>query len=440
MKTLTKRSIHSILMACLGLMISHITLAKPFATTQWHTKNGALVIFYEAMDVPMLNISIGFAAGSAYDGETFGISRLTTQLLNQGNNGLSSNVLAKELAATGAQYDAESNKDMVILNLKTLTTPTQLKKANDLFSLIISHPDFPIDSFTREKQQQLMAIKQSQELPDEMANQTFFQILYKNHPYGHPNLGNRESVQALTIEAVHHFYKQFFVSNNAIIILAGAVDKSTAEALAEQLTNNLPQGDAAAAIPPAEALHEEINIEIPFSSSQTILRLGQLGVDHHGNNNFALQVGNYILGGGSLTSKLSEELREKRALTYGIYSQLAPMPGKGPFLISFSTRHRQAKRAKELTREILTNFIKIGPSTDELQAAKQYLTGSFPLSLTGNRNIATMLLKIAFYHLPDDYLQTYIEHINAVTTEEIKTAFQQLIHPNKLLEIAVGRP
>ncbi len=115
------------------------------------------------------------------------------------------------------------------------------------------------------------------------------------------------------------------------------------------------------------------------------------------------------------------------------------MPGKGPFLINLSTKNSQTKTAIDVTRASLASFIKTGPNEQELLAAKQYLTGSFPLSLASNRSIADMLLKMAFYHLPDDYLRTYITHINAVNTEAIKTAFQQLITPNKLLQVTVGK-
>ena len=150
-------------------------------------------------------------------------------------------------------------------------------------------------------------------------------------------------------------------------------------------------------------------------------------------------VGNYILGGGALVSRLSHELREKRGLTYGVYSQFLPMPGIGPLLINLSTKNNQAKIAMDITRKTLSSFIQTGPDKRELIAAKQYLIGSFPLSLGSNQSIADMLLKIAFYHLPKDYLQSYVDRINAVTTEDIKIAFQDIIRPNKLLQIAVGK-
>ncbi len=411
----------------------------PFETVTWDTKNGAHVVFYQAMEVPMLDISIAFAAGSAYDEEHFGLSALTTRLLNQGNNGLNANAIAEKLADTGAQFGASSSQNMVALNLRTLTRPDALKTASETFVAIIAHPDFPEDAFDREKKQQLMAITQAQESPDTIANQTFFQVLYKNHPYAHPLIGDRNSVNKLTADQVHHFYQQYFVSTNATIVLVGAIDRASAEALAEQMTKDLPKGNKPAEIPTAEPLTEELDVEVHFPSSQTILRLGQLGITHHDKNFFPLIVGNYILGGGSIVSRLSLELREKRGLTYGVSSQLSPMPGNGPFVIGLSTKTSQTQTAMGITRDTLAAFIKTGPNEQELIAAKQYLTGSYPLSLASNRSIADMLLKIAFFHLPDNYLQTYTARINAVTVEQIKMTFQQLIKPNKLLQISVGK-
>lgn len=413
--------------------------ATPFATIQWKTSNGAHVVFYQAMEVPMLEISIAFAAGSAYDGEKYGLSALTTRLLNQGNDHLSENTIAEQLAETGSQYGAANSQNMVVLNLKTLTRPDALKSACATFTTIIAHPDFPESSFKREKQQQLLSITQAQESPDIIANQTFFQALYKNHPYAHPLIGDRNSVDKLTLEQVRSFYKKYFVSSNATIVLVGAIDKVTAEQLAEQMMKDLPTGNPPPKIPHADALAEGLDIEAQFPSTQTVLRLGQLGITHHDPNYFPLVVGNYILGGGSIVSKLSLELREKRGLTYGVYSQFLPMPGDGPFLIALSTKTSQTKTAIKMTRETLSSFIKNGPNEEELMAAKQYLTGSYPLSLASNRSIADMLLKIAFFHLPDDYLQTYTHHINTVTTEQIRTAFQQLINPDKLLQVSVGK-
>jgi zinc protease len=410
-----------------------------FKTIQWHTTNGVPVIFYPTMDVPMLDISIAFAAGSAYDGEKHGLSALTTRLLNQGNHGLDAHTIAERLAETGAQFAASNSQNMVVLSLRTLINKQALNVATNTFTLIITRPDFPEASFHQEKKQQLMGISQAKESPDTIANETFFQVLYQDHPYAHPIAGDSTHVEQLTVEDVRHFYQQYFVDKNAILVLVGAINRTTAEQLAEQISKDLPNGQKAPEIPMAQSSPKELDIEVQFPSSQTIVRLGQLGITHDDKHFFPLIVGNYILGGGSIVSRLSLELREKRGLTYSVFSQLSPMPGDGPLIIGLSTKNSQTKTAIDVTRDTLATFIKTGPTEQEVVAAKQYLTGSYPLSLASNRSIADMLLKIAFFKLPDDYLQNYVSHINAVSTAQIKKAFQELIHPNQLLQVSVGK-
>lgn len=405
----------------------------------WHTKNGTQVVFYHAPQVPMLDISMAFAAGSAYDEEDFGLSALTTELLDQGNAGLNATDIAERLADTGAQYDAETTRDMAVFHLKTLTEPDALKQATDIFACILQQPDFQEDAFNREKNQQLMAIAHMQESPDEMANQTFFKVLYNNHPYAHPILGTEDRTRNITLEAVRRFYETYFVSNNAVLVLVGAIDTAKAHELADKLTTGLRTGQHAPNIPNAKPLPEALDVEVAFPSTQSIIRLGQLGIDHHNPNYFPLLVGNYILGGGALVSQLATEIRHKRGLTYGVYSQFVPMPGLGPFVISLSTQTKQAETATNLARRTLTHFLEAGPTEKELTAAKQYLTGNFPLTLASNQNIANTLLKMAFYNLPKDYLDTYTNHINQVNHTEIQQSFQQLIAPNQLLQVTVGQ-
>ncbi|QMT58968.1 pitrilysin family protein [Legionella sp. PC997] len=428
--------------ACImALMIglSHTTTASTFKTEKWLTKNGVQVVFYPAMEVPMLDISLAFAAGSAYDENQFGLSALTSRVMNQGNAGQDANQIAESLADVGAQYKAEINRDMVIFSLRTLVDPEAFPKAATTFAQIINHPDFPDEAFAREKKQLLMTIEQRQESPEEIANLHFFQTLYQQHPYAHPVNGTAETVNAINMSQVIEFNKRYYVAKNAILVMVGAINSETAHQLADQLTQELPEGHSAPPIPPATQLTHADTVKIPFPSTQTVIRLGQIGIDHHAPNYFPLIVGNYILGGGALVSQLAIEVREKRGLTYGIDSQFVPMSGKGLFLISLSTKNNQTQNALEIIQNVLRTYINKGPTDEELNAAKQYLTGSFPLSLSGNRSIANILLRMNFYHLPEDFLDTYTARINAVTKEQIKQAFQQQVNPDKLLLLTVGK-
>lgn len=428
------------LLILVSLCFTNLTAnANTLPIERWQTTQGIPVVFYQAMDIPMLNISLAFKAGAAYDGQQFGLSTLTTHLLNQGNDGLDADTIANQFAETGAQFSTENNRDMVILNLKTLTEQEALTQATNLFTRIVKQPDFPEKSFNREKNQQKMAIKQALESPDEVANQTFFQALYQAHPYAHPIHGDLKTLDSITLQDIRHFHQTFFVRQNATLILVGALNTKDAQALAEKITAPIPKGKKAPNLPNARPLPDAMDVSVPFPSSQTVLRLGQLGINHHNPLYFPLMVGNYTLGGGALVSRLANELREKRGLTYGVQSQFLPMPEQGPFMIGFSTQNAQASEAETLTRDTLKQFIQNGPSDEELSAAKQYLVGSFPLSIASNQNMASILLKMTFYGLPEDYLDTYTANINAVSAEQIQAAFQKSIHPERLLQVTVGK-
>lgn len=420
------------------LGIVQCAAANTFKTEKWKTKNGVQVVFYPAMEVPMLDISLAFAAGSAQDGSQYGLAALTSQMMNQGNAGQNATTIAEALADTGSQYHSEINRDMAIFHLRTLVSQEKLARSSKTFAQIINHPDFPENALSIEKKQQLMAIEQHQESPEEVAQLNFLQTLYQQHPYAHPIKGTVETIKSVNKSQIINFYKRYYVGNNAILVLVGAISSQDAHRIANQLTQDLPPGQPAPTVSKAKQLTQAKKIKIPFPSSQTVIRLGQIGIDHHDPNYFPLTVGNYILGGGLLVSRLATEVREKRGLTYGIDSQFIPMLGQGPFLISLSTKNKQTKEALDVIENVLHQYLDRGPDNEEIEGAKQYLIGSFPLSLSGNRNIAALLLRMTFYHLPDDFLNNYTAHINAVNRDQIQQAFKQQVNLGKQLLVTVG--
>lgn len=426
-----------VIMICI---LSQFTHAASFQNLeQWQTQNGAQVVFYPAMEVPMLNIALAFAAGSAYDGSAFGLAAFTAAMMSQGSGPFDATQIAEKLASVGSQFDSQASRDMVMLQLKTLTREEALKPATETFSLILAKPAFRQEAFNQIKNQQLMAVAQIEESPDDVASRLFFENLYKNHPYGHPVNGNAETIKNIAPWQIREFYKKYYVAANATIVLVGAISSQKAHELADELTKNLPQGSAALSVPKATGLSKAEIVTKDFASSQTVLRLGQLAITHHDKNYFPLLVGNYILGGGSLVSRLALDIREKQGLTYNVSSQMIPLPGTGIFVIGLSTKNDQARHALDTTRSILEAFIKEGPTEQELIAAKKYLTGNFPQSLASNNQIAGVLLRLVFYHLPKDYLSSYRARIESVTLKSIKEAYASLIHPDKLLEVIVGK-
>ncbi|MCG8098279.1 MAG: insulinase family protein, partial [Candidatus Thiodiazotropha taylori] len=179
--------------------------------------------------------------------------------------------------------------------------------------------------------------------------------------------------------------------------------------------------------------------QIPFPSTQSHLYLGQPGLKRGDPDYFPLYVGNHILGGSGLVSLLSEEVREKRGLSYSVYSFFIPMRQLGLFQVGLQTKNEQADEALKVVKDTLQRYITEGPTDEELKAAKQNITGGFPLRIASNGKIVEYLAVIGFYDLPLDYLDRFVERIEAVSKEQIRDAFKRRVDSERLVRVQVGR-
>ncbi|MDP3559462.1 MAG: pitrilysin family protein [Legionellaceae bacterium] len=425
-----------IIISVLLTILSFSSFGNSLSIERWLTSRGAHVVFHSAEGPEMLDILVAFQAGSAYDNTSPGLSYLTTSLLNQGNAGHNVSTVAKQLAQQGGQYEYDVKRDMVVLHLRTLSQEPMLSETLKVFKTILTQPDFPLAAEEKQKKQQIAMLLQMEDSPDALATTKFFKTLYPQHPYGHSLEGDPASIQAISHQAILDFYRRYFVNKNAIVVLVGKISKAQSQHIAEDLMQALPKGEAAATIPIANPLPATQQQQIRYTSTQNNIRLGQVGIAPNNPDYFSLLVGNYILGGGSLRSLLNLVLREKNGLTYGAFSEWIPLLGRGPFMISFSTQKPQ--QAIPLLQETLQKFISAGPSATELLAAQHYLTGSFPLSIAGNSNMAQLLLRMTFYHLPDDFLENYVSHIQQVTVPSIQQAFQKNLPAHAWLLLSLG--
>lgn len=404
----------------------------------WITKNGVPVYLVTKNELPIIDIGVLFHAGSSQDKNSPGIAQFTAQMLDQGTQNLSADQIANRFETVGAHYSANVNQDMTTLNLRSLSAPQFFNLALSTFSSLMKDATFPQNAIIRTKKQFLTALQQEAQTPTVIAAKVFYQILYGSHPYASPLLGNKISIEQLSQEKLLNFYHRNYVSKNAMIAIVGNVTKAKAMNIAEQLSATIEKGEKSIPLPAPLFHHQKSQlIKIPYPSKQTTIFLGQMGIAVNDPDYFPLVVGNQILGGGILTSKLFNEVRNKRGLCYGINSAFRPLQTKGPFLIALQTRHDQAAKALSLTQQTLKNFLAKGPTSEELQEAKQALIGSFPLSITSNGDILAATEKIGFYQLPLDYLDTYQQKINSVSLKQIKLAFQQ-IKPEKMIVVMLG--
>lgn len=421
--------------------ILFLFVGSAFATPEikhWETSNGARVYYVYAPDLPMVDINVTFDAGGARDGNNPGVALMTNAMLPEGAAKMDADEIAENFESVGAQFSNSSLRDMSMLSLRTLTDEAWMNKAVDTFTKVINQPSFPKDAFERERKRLLVSIEQKKQSPDAIGEEAFFAEIFGKHPYASPVSGTEKSIKALRIRDLSAFYTRYFVGKNAIVAIVGDIERQQAAKLAEQVVGKLPAGKPAGPLPKVAELKKAKFEQIDFPSSQTHILTGVPGMSRDDPDYFPLYVGNHILGGSGLVSRVSNEIREKRGLAYSSYSYFVPMRAKGPFIMGLQTRNDQADEALKVLHATLEDFIKKGPSKEELIAAKKNITGGFALRIDSNGKIVGNLASIGFYNLPLDYLDTFISNVEAVTAEQVRDAFARRVDPNKLATVTVG--
>jgi zinc protease len=432
--------IRQLFIKIIGFLCGCLCLAANAQTIQyWKTAQGTPVYFVQSTNLPMLDVRVVFTAGSAYDQKLWGIASLTASTLNEGTRAHSADQIAETLEQTGAQYEADTDRDVTILALRTLSDPKYLKPALQIFNEMMSQANFPDQALERVKQQTLSAIRQQQQEPFSVAMDVFYRYLYPQHPYGHAVLGTPSTVPAITREQVQGFYQQFFCKANAKIILVGNLDRAGAEKIASQLISGLPDGKTPPVLTAATPITAASEQAIHFPSQQTSIITGQLGIDRHNSDFFPLMTGNYLIGQLPMASELFEQVRNQRGLAYNASSALLLLTYRGPFIVAMQTRTAEKNTALEVTRNILQQFVTQGPTPEKLELAKQNIIQHFPLTLATNSQLIGVLTQMAINQRPLNYLDTYRDHVNAVSADQVKLAFQNLIKPDKMLTVMVGQ-
>ncbi len=425
-----------------GLLL--LALAGPAAAIlpiqHWQTAGGARVYFVENHDLPMLDLSVEFPAGSAYDSaEKSGAAAMTNRLLQLGADGMNEDEIARRLADIGAQLGASSETDRAGLSLRTLSSARERRPALDIFARILRNPSFPQAVLEREKARLIGALKEADTKPDTIGSVNFYRLLYRTHPYALRSSGEVATVETLTREDLVSFYRRYYDRRYAVVALIGDVTRAEAEAIAEEVTRDLPQGNGAKpALPGVAVLDDGAKRFIAHPASQAHILIGTPGIRRGDPDYFPLFVGNHVLGGGGFVSRIIEEVRQKRGLAYAAYSYFSPLQRAGPFVIGMQTQREQAAEALRVVDATLREFVASGPTEDELRDAKRNIIGSFPLRIDSNRKIHGYLALIGFYQLPLSYLEDFSGNIERVTIADVKAAFARRVDPDRMVTVVVG--
>jgi zinc protease len=422
-------------------LLASVCFSQVYATPNiqtWETANGARVYFVAAPELPMVDVQVVFDGGGARDGDKAGLALLTNGLLAEGAADLNADQIAEQFDALGARFGNNSERDMATVTLRSLSDAEVLNPGIALLNKILTKPTFPVDAFDRERNRILLAIEQRKQSPGDIADEAFYKAVFGNHPYASLPEGSESSVKALSVANLKTFYQTYYVAKNAVIAIVGKLDKAQAEQLAEAVVAGMPSGQRAPDLPAVPALDAEKDIHIDHPSTQTHILVGTPGLARGDADYFDLYVGNHILGGNGLVSRLSQEVRENRGLSYSTYSYFLPMRQQGPFIVGLQTKNETAQEALKVLKDELRKFVDQGPTSEELEASKKNITGGFPLRISSNSKIVGYIAMIGFYGLPLDYLDQFNAKIEAVTLDSIKSAFQRRVNPDKMATVLVG--
>ena len=427
------------LLALIGLAAA-TTANATLPIQQWTTSGGARVLFVETHDLPMLDLSVDFPAGSSRDApEKSGTASLTLGLMRGGAGTLGEDEISERLASIGADMSGRFDVDRAGYGLRTLSSARERDEALGLLATVLQKPTFPQKIFEREQQRTLAGLREAETRPEVLADREFRHLVYGTHPYSQRGSGEAETVAKLRREDLVEFYRRHFTAGDAVVSIIGDLTRSEASAIAEQLTTGLGRrSEPLVVLPPVSQLATGQISRIAHPATQAHILIGQPGIKRLDPDYFALFLGNYVLGGGGFASRLNDEIRQKRGYAYSTYSYFNPLALEGPFQIAVQTKKDTTEDALKVAQDTLAKFVAEGPTPQELDAAKQNIIGGFPLRIDSNKKIQDYLSIIGFYRLPLTYLDDFPVQIERVTLEQIKETWRRRIHPDRMATVVVA--
>lgn len=414
----------------------------------WTQPSGAQVWLVESPTIPMVDVNIAFDAGSRRDpAQKAGLVTAMAAMSEKGirasgkQPALDENQLGEAWADLGAGFSARAGQDSLNYALRSLTAPDLLERAAELASRQLAQPSWPQEVWPRERSRWAASIAESNTRPGTQASKAFSTAVYGGHPYGQRT--TEQTLAQISLADMQALHAKAIQACRAKVSVVGAVDRAQADQLVQRLLARLPKDDGRGCqpLPPvAEVapLSQSQEIRIPFQSAQAQVLIGQPGIQRRDPDFLALLVGNHILGGGGLVSRLMEEVREKRGLTYGVSSDFSPGLHAGAFVVGLQTRPDQAEEARRVSQEVLEKFVAQGPSAQELRDAKDNLIGGFALRIDSNSKLLANVANIAWNDLPLDYLQQWTERVEALTIEQVRAAMQRALHPDRMVTVVLG--
>ncbi|NNE53444.1 MAG: insulinase family protein [Sulfitobacter sp.] len=392
----------------------------------------------EEPSIPFVALEIRFRGGASLDPrDKLGAVNLMTGLLEEGAGDMDARAFTRAAEALATSIDFDASRDAVSISMRFLTENRDASAA--LLRAALQEPRFDPEAIERVRGQVLSVIQSDLKDPNDIAGDTFAKIAYGDHPYAFPVNGTIETVTGLTRDDLIETHRNVLARDRIYIGAAGDISPEELGALVDDILGDLPEEGA--------PMPERANVMIPpgvtvvdFATPQSVALFGQPGIKQSDPDYFAAVILNHVLGGGSFESRLMNEVREKRGLTYGVYSYLASRDLAEVYLGSVSSANDRIAQAVDVIRAEWVKAAEEGITPKELEAAKTYITGAYPLRFDGNGPIANIMVGMQMLGLPIDYIAPRNARVEAVTLQDVKRVAEELLDPEGLHFVVVGQP
>ncbi|MBF0382495.1 MAG: insulinase family protein [Magnetococcales bacterium] len=401
---------------------------------------GGMQVYHVASDAnPLVVVKLLVRGGSGYDPENKpGVANLVAWMFNEGGGDLDSEAFQEKLSYYGISLSASAGSDAMTVSMSTLST--HLDVAWSMMMDAMLKPKFAQADFDRAVAEEIASLKQAKEKPGSVAADALNREIFGNHPYGRPAKGSLSSISSITTADLEKYHDEVFRLPTMVLAVAGDITLKKLKKLTNDSfvqVNHLPS--SLTPIPFAFTKTGKKSQHIELDVPQTAIRFGGVGINRHDPDYYAMVVMNQILGGGGFSSRLTKEIREKRGLTYGVYSYFSPLAAQGPFVIGMQTKTASVEESKKLIRHELKRMATQDVGSEELEDIKRYLTGSFPLNLDGLGKLAGTWGVIGFYNRGLDYLEMWPNRVREVSKKDIRRVARRILNFNRLHIVTVGR-
>ena len=399
--------------------------------------NGMILLTSEQRALPMVSIELLIDAGSRHDmPKQEGLANLTARLLTYGTQRRTALQISETLDFIGAGLSAGCGEDLATVSMTVLKK--DLATGIELLAEVLTLSTFPQEEIDRQKQSIIASIKAREESPGDIAQRRFAAALYPQSPYGRPVEGSEASVKGLEQQSLRAFYERYYRPNRTILSVVGDISHQEIARALNEAFRSWPKGEPATAPVAPSKVGTAETLRVNKELTQANIILGHEGVGRENPDYYAIQVMNYILGGGGFSSRTLDSIRNERGLAYSVYSYFSAEKGHGTFELVMQTKNETALEAIRIAKAEIRRMREELVTEQELSDAKDYLTGSFPLRFDTNRKVANFLAQVEYFQLGLDYPERYADFIKKVTREDVQHVAQKYLKPDTLITVIVA--